>query len=167
MIDEKMQKALNQQIKEEFYSSYLYISMSAHFQAEGLSGFSNWFRIQAQEELAHTVRVFDFIGDRGGRVEFHSVEAPPVDWESPIAAFEAVLQHEQEVTARINTLIELSFEVRDHATSSFLQWFVDEQVEEEGSVQDILAKLRLVGNDGQGLFMVDQELAKRVYTPPA
>ncbi len=167
MIDEKMQRALNEQIGREFYSSYLYVSISAHFQAEGLSGFSSWFRIQAQEELAHTMRVFDFIGDRAGRVELYPVAAPPAKWGSPTTVFEAVLEHEQEIAERINALVELSFELRDHASRSFLQWFVDEQVEEEGSVQDILAKLRLVGDDGQGLFMIDQELGKRVYTAPA
>ena len=167
MIDQKMQDALNEQIKQEFYSSYLYVALSAHFQGQGLPGFASWFRVQAQEELAHTMRVFDFIGDRGGCIEFYAVEAPPTKWDSPISAFEAVLEHEQQVTRRINALMELCFELRDHASRSFLQWFVDEQVEEEGSVQDILAKLRLVGHDGQGLFMVDQELATRTYTPPA
>lgn len=167
MIDEKMQDALNGQINAEFSSSYLYIAMSAHFQAVGLPGFASWFRVQAQEELAHTMRFFDFLGDRGGRVELYPVGAPPAKWDAPIAVFEAVLEHEREIAGRIDALIELSLEIRDHASRSFLQWFVDEQVEEEGSVQEILAKLRLVGNDGQGLFMIDQELGKRIYTPPA
>ncbi len=166
MIDEKMQQALNGQIHAEFASSYLYIAISARFQDRGLPGFASWFRVQAQEELAHTMRFFDFLGDRGGRVELYPVEAPLAKWEAPITIFEAVLEHEQEITGRINALIELSLEIRDHASRSFLQWFVDEQVEEEGSVQEILAKLRLVGNNGQGLFMIDQELGKRVYTPP-
>ncbi|MBT3221507.1 MAG: ferritin, partial [Proteobacteria bacterium] len=150
----------------ELFSSYLYLSMSAHFEAANLSGLSQWFRVQAQEELAHSVKFFDYVNERGGRVLLQAVEAPPQEWPSPIGAFEAVLEHEQKVTGLINDLMDVAIETRDHAARSFLQWFVDEQVEEESTVEDILAKLKLVGGDGHGLYMINQELGQRVFVLP-
>ena len=166
MINEKMTQALNSQIQAELYSSYLYLSMSAHFQAVNLSGLAHWFRIQAQEELAHSVKFFDYLNERSGRVILQAVQAPPVEWSSPIDAFEAVFEHEQKVTGLINDLMDIAIETRDHAARSFLQWFVDEQVEEEAAVEDILAKLKLVGGGGHGLYMIDQELGQRVFVAP-
>lgn len=167
MLSDKMREALNRQLNSELYSSYLYLAMAAHFQAVNLAGFANWMRVQAQEELLHAIRFYDFINNRGSRARLLSVDAPPFEWESPLAAFEHVSQHERKVTGLINDLVNLAVEERDHATNNFLQWFVSEQVEEEASANDIVQKLKLIGDSGGGLFMIDQELAQRVFTPPA
>lgn len=160
-----MEKALNEQINAELYSSYLYLSMAAYFESKNLKGFANWMRVQAREEDLHAMKIFDFINDRGGRVQLKAIDGPPAEWESPLAVFEASYSHERLVTDRINALVDLSLELSDHATNAFLQWFVAEQVEEEASADDIVKQLGLVGNDGQGIFMLDRELATRVFTP--
>jgi ferritin len=167
MLKDKMQQALNEQINAELYSSYMYLAMSAYFEAQSLKGFANWMRIQAQEELLHVAKFFDFISDRGGRAVLAAVAAPPKDWDHPLAAFEATYKHECEVSERINKLVDVARELSDHATHNFLQWFVAEQVEEEASVDQVVQQLRLVGKDSQGLFLIDRELATRVFTPPA
>lgn len=167
MIKEKIQDALNTQLNAEMYSSYLYLSMSAYFESISLKGFSNWMRIQAQEELIHAMKFFDFIHERGGKVTLSPIDAPQTQWDSPLAAFEHVYKHEQKVTGLINNLVDLAVSEADHATNNFLQWFVAEQVEEESSADDIVQKLKLLGDDRRGLFLLDQELGKRVFTPPA
>ncbi len=167
MLSEKMTKSLNKQLNAELYSSYLYLAMSAHFQSINLAGFANWMRVQAQEELVHAVKFYDFINSRAAKVNLLVVEAPPGKWDSPLAAFEHVSDHEQKVTELINGLVNQAVEERDHATNNFLQWFVTEQVEEESSANEIVQKLKLIGDSGGGLFMLDQELAQRVFTPPA
>jgi len=161
MLNEKMQKALNGQLNAELYSSYLYLSMNAYFKSVNLDGFANWMYYQAQEELTHAMKFYDFIIQRGGRVQLHQVEAPPTQWGSPLAVFEATLEHEQKVTGLINDLVEIANEERDHATLIFLQWFVSEQVEEEDNVGGVLEQLKLMGAAQGGLFMIDRELAKR------
>lgn len=161
MLDERMEKALNEQINAEIYSAYLYLSMSAYFGSKSLRGFAHWMRLQAQEELVHAMKFFDYVGDRGGRVRLDRIEGPPVEWDGALAAFEQAYEHEQTVTARINGLVDLASDVSDHATHNFLQWFVAEQVEEEASVDEVIQRLRLVGVDGAGMFMVDRELAGR------
>ncbi len=167
MLDSKIQEALNAQINAEYYSSYLYLSMAAHCEATNLIGFGNWLRIQAQEEMSHAMKFFDFILERGGRVELTTLEAPTTEWKSPLALFEAVLTHERYITSRINDLADLAIRESDHATKGFLQWFVDEQVEEEATADAILQKLKLIENAPGGLFMLDQQLAKRALGPPA
>jgi len=167
MLTDKLEKALNDQLNAELYSSYLYLSMSAYFTGHNLAGFANWMRVQAQEELVHVMKFYDYIGERGGRVTLRSVEGPPTEWTSPLAAFEHVHKHEQMVTGLINDLVNLAIEKRDHATNGFLQWFVTEQVEEEASADAVVKKLKLVGEDGGALFLIDQELGTRVFTPPA
>ena len=167
MINEKMQEALNKQINAEIYSSYLYLSMAASFESVSLPGFANWMRCQAQEELVHAIKIYDFINERGGRVTLKSIEAPPVEWDSPLAAFEAAYEHEQKVTGLINDLVDLAQAEHDHASDNFLQWFVAEQVEEEDSANTIVEKIKLVGEAQGGLFMLDQELGQRIFTPPA
>jgi ferritin len=162
-----MQEALNKQINAEIYSAYLYLSMSAHFQSVNLAGFANWMRVQWQEELAHALKFYDYVNERGGRVVLQPVEAPPSAWDSPLALFEHVHQHEQKVTGMINKLVDLAVEIRDHATNNVLQWFVAEQVEEEASADEVVQKLKLVGDDPSALFMIDRELAQRVFVPPA
>ena len=166
-MDEKMQEALNKQLNAEVYSAYLYLSMSAYFQSVNLSGFANWMRVQWQEELAHGLKFYDYVNERGGRVILQAVEAPPSEWDSALAAFQDTYRHEQKVTGMINKLVDLAVEARDHATNNFLQWFVSEQVEEEASADEVLQKLKLVGDDASGLFMIDRELAQRVFVAPA
>jgi ferritin len=161
MVSEKIQHALNRQLNAELYSSYLYMSMSAYFKSINLDGFANWMYYQAQEELTHAIKFYDFIHSRGGRVKLTQVEAPPSNWNSPVAVFEATLEHEQKVTSLINALVELTLAERDHATNIFLQWFVTEQVEEEENVGGVLEQLKLMGEAKGGLFMIDRELAKR------
>jgi len=167
MISRTMQDALNEQIKWEFYSAYLYLSMSACFEAEGLAGFANWMRVQAQEELTHGMRFYSYVNSRGGRVLLQSLDGPPTQWDSPMQALQDTLEHERIVTSRINDLVRLALSENDHATHIFLQWFVTEQVEEEASATEILQKLKLMGEQGNGLFMLDRELALRRFVMPA
>nr|WP_232362476.1 ferritin [Desulfogranum mediterraneum] len=166
-MKKKMLKALNQQINAEMYSSYLYLSMESYFQSISLAGFANWMRGQVQEELMHSMKFYDFVVERGGRVTLDAIARPESSWDSPLDAFKAILKHEQHVTALINDLVDLAIDERDHATNIFLQWFVSEQVEEEASVGAIVDRLELIKDTPSGLFMLDAELAKRVFTPAA
>jgi len=166
-MKEKVQKALNEQLTWELYSSYLYLSMSAYFHSKGLTGFANWMKVQAMEELIHVEKFFNFIIERGGVVQLDSVQKPPFQWESPLNAFQDALSHEEKVTSRINNLVEIAREEKDHAAEIFLQWFVTEQVEEEASVIDVIQKLKIADNNPGALFALNQELAQRVFTPPA
>jgi ferritin len=162
-----MQQKLNDQLNAELYSAYLYLSMSAYFESSDLDGFANWMRVQAREELMHAMKFFDFISSRGGRVVLQPIEGPPTDWQSAADAFEEVYRHEQKVTGLINALASSAVAESDHATNSFLQWFVNEQVEEEESANRVLRNLKLVGSDGAGLLMLDRELSQRVFVSPA
>ncbi|MHB1459841.1 MAG: ferritin [Armatimonadota bacterium] len=166
MITKKMGDALNEQVNKEFYSAYLYLAMSAWFHTKGLDGFSNWLRIQYQEEQAHALRFYDFLIDRDYEIELLAIEQPTNIWETPLDAFKAVLEHEQYITGRINTLSDIAIEQKDHATRSMLVWFVDEQVEEEKNANDIINQLKLIGDNGYGLLMLDKELAVRVFVAP-
>jgi len=166
MLNEKMQKALNEQVNAEFYSSYLYLSMSAYFLSLNLKGFANWMRIQAQEELAHAIKFYNYIDERNGKIELKAIASPPAQWISPLNAFEEVLIHENHVTSVINDLVYLAIELKDRATESFLKWFVDEQVEEEAKAHDIIQQLKLIGDTGPVLFMFDRELGQRVFVNP-
>jgi len=161
MLSEKLQKKFNEQINAEIFSAYLYQAMAAYFEATNLDGFATWMDVQAQEELAHARKFYDFINERGGRVILDSLEAPKSDWDSPLTAFEDAYKHEQKITAMINDLVDLAVDKKDHASFSFLQWFVDEQVEEEASVDEIIQKLKIVGESGNGLFMINRELGQR------
>jgi ferritin len=161
MLSEKMENALNGQLNAEMYSGYMYLSMNAYFKSINLDGFANWMYYQALEELAHAMKFYEFIISRGGRVRLAQVDAPPDTWNSPLAVFEATLEHEQKVTGLINDLVEKALEEHDHASNIFLQWFVSEQVEEEESVGGVLEQLKLMGEAKGGLFMMDRELAKR------
>ncbi len=167
MIDAKMEKAINDQIVAEMYSAYLYLSMSAYFEGQGLSGLATWMRVQFQEEQMHALKMFDYVGERGGHVRLGAIDAPPAEWKSPLEVFERTLAHEQLVTGLINKLVDLSHQLSDHATDNFLRWFVTEQVEEEATADSIRLQLKRVGDNGQGLLMLDRELGARVFTPPA
>lgn len=166
MINEKMEKAFNDQINKELYSEYLYLSMKAYFERLNLKGFVNWFDVQVQEEHAHAMGMFDYVHERGGEVELEAIEKPETKWESPIACFEQVLSHEEFVTSRINALMDVAEEVKDRAALSFLNWYLKEQVEEEANVGGVLATLKLIGDDKKALLMLDKELAARTFVQP-
>jgi ferritin len=166
MLSKKIEKALNEQINKEIYSAYLYMSMSANSTSIGLPGFANWFMVQYHEEMEHAMKIYDYVNDQGGKVKLMSIDQPPSDFNGPMDMFQRTLKHEQFVTKSINNLVDLAIKEKDHATQIFLQWFVTEQIEEEGNDKDIIAKLELAGDKGNGLFMIDKELGTRVYTPP-
>jgi ferritin len=166
MLKEKIEKAINDQINKELYSSYLYLSMCAYAQSLGLPGMANWMKIQAQEELAHANKFFDYVHERGGKVTLKSIEAVPTEFGSVIKTFEKVLEHEHFVTDSINNLVDIAIEISDHASQSMLMWFVDEQVEEEANVEVILDQLKLVDGKGHGLFMIDKDLSTRIFVDP-
>ena len=167
MLSERMQGALNEQINAELYSSYLYLAMSSHFSSVNLVGMASWMRVQVQEELFHAIKMYDFVNERGGRAMMKAINQPPGAWDSPLAVFEAGLDHERKVTGLINNLVDVAIAERDHATSIFLQWFVTEQVEEEANASGIVSKLRMIGHDASSLFALDQELGQRVFVMPA
>lgn len=166
MLNEKMVDALNKQLNKEIYSAYLYLSMSAHSTFIGLKGFANWFMVQYQEEMVHAMKIYDYINDQGVRAKLMAIAQPPTEFGSPLDMFEKTLGHEKFITKSINDLVNLAIEEKDHATNIFLQWFVTEQIEEEANDNEIISKLKLAGKEGNGLFMIDQELATRVFTPP-
>jgi ferritin len=161
MLSKKLEAALNKQINEEYYSSYIYLAMAAYLEDSNLDGCAHWMRMQAQEEYQHAMKIFDYMIERGARVELFEVAAPPKDWDSPRAVFEASLEHEKFMTANINKLADLAISEKDHATNNLMQWYVSEQVEEEAQVDDILKKLEMMGADGPGLFLMDRELKSR------
>ena len=167
MINKKMQDALNEQVNAEFYSAYLYLSMAAYFESTSLPGFATWMRVQTQEELLHGMKIYDYVNERGGRVILKSIGEPQAEWKSPLAAFEAAYGHEQKVTGLINGLVNLANEEKDIAANTFLQWFVDEQVEEEESAETVVNKLKLAADASDGMNMLDNEMGQRVFTPPA
>jgi len=166
MLSQKLQDALNEQMKNEFFSAYLYMAMSGYFQEENLPGIANWMRVQALEEMTHGERFFNFLCDAGGRTHLLPIDGPKNDYQTPLEVFEYGLEHELFVTDRINRLMDLAREESNHAAQIVLQWFVTEQVEEESNFTLIVSKLRRIGNDGQGLLQLDQELAARVFVPP-
>ena len=161
MLKPKIQDALNDHLNQELFSAYLYMSMASYFEARNLSGMGQWMKVQVQEELMHGLKFFDFVHDRGGRVILQTIAAPKTEWTSPLDAFEEAYTHECEISGRINALVDLAIAESDHALNSFLQWFVNEQVEEEANVEAIVDKLKLVGDNGVALFMVDGELGNR------
>ena len=167
MLNNKIQDAINAQINAEFWSAYLYLSMAQHFEAEGMPGVANWFKIQFQEEQAHATIFMNYIHQRGGRVVLKAIDAVPTTWESPLEAFKATLEHEQKVTALINSLYALAEAENDYATRDRLNWFVSEQVEEEDNCRQLIDKFSLIGDNGMGLYMLDQELGTRTYTAPS
>ncbi|MHC4914414.1 MAG: ferritin [Planctomycetota bacterium] len=165
MINEKVRKVMNDQIVAETYSAYLYLSMSAWFDGRNLKGFASWMKCQAQEELTHAILLFNHVLERGGKVELGAIEAPPSEWASPVAVFEATYAHEQKVTALINAIVDVAEAEKDRASMPLLQWFVKEQIEEEASASELLESLKLAG-EGGGLFMLDREAGARVFTYP-
>ena len=163
-MNEKVQDAINEQIAQEFFASYLYLSMMAYFEAESLGGFAQWMRSQAGEEHAHAMKLVDFLIERGGRVQLRAIEKPSAAFESPLAVMREALAHEQKVTKRINDLYELAMTERDYPAQVMLQWFVTEQVEEEASAGAIVDQLTLAGDSGSALLMLDAKLGQRTTT---
>jgi ferritin len=161
MIQKKVEEAINRQVNTEIYSAYLYLSMSAYFNSAGLPGFSNWMELQAAEEFSHAKKFYDYIHERGGRVKLMPVDGPPTEWKSAVDVFEETLRHEQKITGLINDLVDLAIAEKDHATNRMLQWFVEEQVEEEATATGILDQLKLIEGSGNGMFMMDRELGQR------
>ncbi len=166
MIAKKINTALNAQVNAELFSAYLYMSMSAWCSQRSLSGMANWMRCQAQEEQFHAMKIYDYILERGGHISLDAIEKPSAEWDSPIALFEETARHEAKVTGLINDLVSLSIKEKDYAAHIFLQWFVTEQVEEEASVSEVLERMKMIGDDSAGMFAMDMELAKRLFTPP-
>jgi ferritin len=160
-LNKNIEKAFNEQLTREFYSSYLYWSMAAYFNSINLNGMAQWMNMQSGEEKMHAQKFYDFILSRGGVVELGAIDKPPVKWDSPLAAFEDALKHEQFITKNIHDLVELSMKEKDHAASSFLQWFVDEQVEEEDTTGEVVEKLKMIDNAPGALFMYDSVLGGR------
>jgi len=160
-IIKSIEIALNIQIKEELFSAYLYLSMAAWFKSKGLDGFAHWMQIQAQEELNHAMKFYNYILERGGRVELLAIDKPASKFNSALAIFEAAFKHEESITILISNLVNISRESKDHATESFLKWFVDEQVEEEASADAVVQKLRMAGDNGPSLMLLDKEMAQR------
>ncbi len=167
MLSVKMQDALNAQINAEMWSAYLYLSMSMAAADKGLKGMANWFAVQFKEEQDHAQIIINYVLSRGGRVKLAAIDAVETEWDSPIDMFEQTLTHERKVTSMIHNLYNLAVEERDHATSNMLNWFVDEQVEEEDSAREIIDQLRLIECNKLGLYMIDKELAARTYTTPS
>ncbi|MFW6276718.1 MAG: ferritin [Bacteroidota bacterium] len=161
MIKEIIQEAINRQIVREMYSSNLYLAMAAYYASINLNGFANWMHVQAEEETQHALKFYDYLIDRGCQVKIGRIEAPPSQWDSPLHAFQNALEHEQKVTQWIYELADLAIDERDHATSSLLQWFIDEQVEEEATTGEMVDRLKLAGDSKGGLFMLDNELKQR------
>ena len=166
MISEKMEKALNNQVNAELYSSYLYLAMHAYVEKLGLKGFANWMYVQVQEEMAHAMGLYNYILTRGGTVNLGAIEKPEGTWNSIFEVIEAVYAHEQKVTSLINGLVDVAEEVKDRAAVSFLDWYVKEQVEEEDNVETILATLKLIGSDVNALLNYDKDLGTRVFNAP-
>ena len=164
MLNEKIEEALNEQINKEMYSSYLYLAMSAYSSWIGLSGFAHWFRVQVEEENIHAMKLFDYINDQGGKVKLKEIKEPPIEFGTAMEIFQQTLKHEQFITRSINELVELANAEKDEVTASFLQWYVEEQVEEEENDNEIIAKLKGVDKNEYTISSVDQELAKRL--PP-
>jgi len=166
MISPAMTDKLNKHINAEIYSAYLYLAMSAHAGYHGLKGAASWLSIQTQEELSHAQIMYAYLEDRGAKLTFDAIDAPPAEFGSMLELFEAVLAHEEKVTGLINDLVTAALAENDHATENFLRWFVTEQIEEEKNVNDIIARLKLGGDARSALFMIDNELGSRVFTPP-
>ncbi|MDD3238269.1 MAG: ferritin [Candidatus Gastranaerophilales bacterium] len=166
MINEKLEKAINEQINAEYYSEYLYLAMKGFFKELNLPGFVNWFDVQVQEEHAHATGMYDYLYERGGKVDLLKIDAPKVEGNCPLTIFEHVLRHEELVTSKINALVDVAEEVKDRAALSLLDWYVKEQVEEEANVTNVLRTLRFIGDDKKALLMLDKDLGARVFNPP-
>ncbi|MDP8220182.1 MAG: ferritin [Candidatus Stygibacter frigidus] len=165
-ISEQLAAEINDQINKEFYSEYYYLSMAAYLESENLPGFGNFFVVQAQEEHFHAMKFYQYLNDRGAKVKLEAIAKPKSDFKSALEVFELALEHEMYVSSRINNLMDIALADNDHASKGFLQWYVDEQVEEEANMEDYVNRLNRMGDHSYGILMLDKELAARVFTPP-
>ena len=163
MINTKVEEILNEQINKEFYSAYLYLAMSAHFDEIGLRGFCHWTKVQAREEVDHGMIIFDYLIARNGNVNLKQIEAPQADFQDPLQIFAKIYEHEKSVTSSIECVAYMSEDECDMATRNFIDWYIAEQVEEEATVFEIIKKLRMFGSDKTILYHLDKELAQREY----
>ena len=161
MISKLLQDAINEQINAELFSAYLYLSMSAHFETQNLSGFANWTRVQYQEETGHAMKLYKYVFDRSGAVTLKAIAQPATKFKTPLDIFKEILKHEQKVTSLINKLYELAVKEKDYAAQIFLQWFINEQVEEEKNATDIINMLEMIGDSPVSLIMADRQLGAR------
>jgi ferritin len=161
MLSKSLQEAINEQINLELYSAYVYLSMAAHFEGENLGGFANWMRVQYQEETGHAMKFFKYVYDRGGKVVLKAIAQPAAKFKAPLDVFQIVLEHEQKVTGSINKLYELAVKEKDYASQTFLQWYINEQVEEEKNALDIINMLEMIGTTPISLMMADKQLGAR------
>ncbi|MDN5353034.1 MAG: ferritin [Clostridiales bacterium] len=166
MISAKLEQAINKQINAELYSAYLYLSMSAYYESIDLPGFANWMKVQFEEEQFHALKFFTYLADRGGRIKLEAIDKPVFEWKDSLDVFKETLTHEQHVTSLLNALADVADEEKDRPTQNLLKWFLDEQVEEEASAEKIIKQLKMIDGKGQGLLMLDRELATRVFVPP-
>lgn len=161
MFSQVVQEKMNQQIMHEMYSAYMYLSMSAHCESANLPGFARWLRMQAEEEMEHAMKFYDFIHERNGKVTLFAIDQPPAEFGKPVEIFEQVYGHEQKVTGLINSIYEVSLKENDYPSQIFLHWFIEEQVEEESNSAQILETLKMIGDSANGLFMLDRQIGKR------
>jgi len=164
MLSKVMQDALNEQINAEIWSAYLYLSMSAYFEDQNLPGFANWMKNQWQEEISHAMKMFDYVNERGGRVELKPIAGVKTEWKDAIEVFSETLNHERHVSSLINNLVNIAISEADHASNNMLQWFVAEQVEEEATAENLLEQLKMIDGFGHGMLMLDRELGLRTFT---
>lgn len=167
MLNKKIETMLVEQMNFEISSAYIYLAMGAYLDSIDMPGFANWMKIQWQEEIFHATKMYGYIVDRGGRPVMESIEAPQKEWDSVLDAFESTLLHEEKVTERINKVMTEAINASDHATRSFLNWYVDEQIEEESNVQGIIKHLKMIKESGHGMYMLDKEMSTRVFVQPA
>jgi ferritin len=161
MLKKEIQEALNAQIIREMYSSNLYLSMAAYYASNNLNGFASWMRLQAEEELRHALKIFDFVLDRNGKIQLDQIQSPPISWGSPLEPFEDSYKHEQLISSQINEIQDLAFQLKDYATVSFLNWFAVEEFEVVKNTNYILVRLHLAGDSKASLFLIDRELGTR------
>jgi ferritin len=161
MLNLKVQDAINEQIKNELYSAYLYLAMSAHFEAESLAGFAKWTRMQAEEEVEHAMKLFDYVSERGGRVTLQGIDQPPIDFGPPLEVFEMIYAHEQKVSSLIHKLYETALLEKDYATQVMLHWFIEEQVEEEDNASLMVDQLKMAEDHQMGILQLDHQAGKR------
>lgn len=166
MINAKLEEEFNEQINKELYSEYLYLAMKVYFLEQNLQGFVNWFDVQVQEEHAHAMGLYDYLNERGGKIDLRAIDKPEFKGNSPLEIFEEVLKHEEYVTSRINHLADVAEEVKDRAALKLLDWYLKEQVEEEATVSGVLATLKLIGEDKNALLQLDKDLAARTFVAP-
>ena len=167
MIGKKMQEAINSQVNAELYSAYLYLQMAAYFKNKNMPGFSNWMTVQTQEEMMHAMKFYNYVLARGGEIKLVTIDGPPVQFKSALEIFEMAYAHEQKVTGLINNMMDMAFAEKDHAASMFLQWFINEQVEEEANASAIVDQLKLAQDSAGAILLLDREMGTRVFTPPA